>query len=149
MKTLDQIREAVKSGQKKSEAWPDSRDFSRLTMFFPVSEWGVFGFGLKEGAETPKVEPFTEEVVVGQLKSDVAFGFTKALNKRGISSGLMYEVVKMWLWVLDDPLQDFPDDGYAMYGLPLFKAIALKYGFPNPIGEDIGSESKYEEEKYD
>jgi hypothetical protein len=33
-----------------------------------------------------------------------------------------------------------------MYGLPLFKATALKYGFNNPIGDDLGSEDKYNEE---
>jgi hypothetical protein len=32
-------------------------------------------------------------------------------------------------------------DDYQMYGLPLFKATALKYGWDNPIGEDSGSES--------
>jgi len=31
-----------------------------------------------------------------------------------------------------------------MYGLPLFKATAIKYGFPNPIGDDSGSERKYD-----
>ena len=38
------------------------------------------------------------------------------------------------------------DKDYAMYGLPLFKATALKYGFDNPIGDDLGSEDKYDEE---
>jgi hypothetical protein len=32
-----------------------------------------------------------------------------------------------------------------MYGLPIFKATAQKYGFNNPIGEDTGSEEKYNE----
>ena len=32
-----------------------------------------------------------------------------------------------------------------MYGLPIFKATAVKYGFENPIGEDTGSEKKYNE----
>ena len=68
---------------------------------------------------------------------DVAFGFEKALDKRGISSGLMYSVVKMWLRVLEDELAK--SDAYAQYGLPLFKAVAVKYGFPNPIGEDLGT----------
>jgi hypothetical protein len=29
--------------------------------------------------------------------------------------------------------------------LPLYKAVALKYGFPNPIGDDAGTEEKYSE----
>ena len=36
-------------------------------------------------------------------------------------------------------------DEYPMYGLPIFKATAIKYGFENPIGEDSGSEDYYNE----
>ena len=32
-----------------------------------------------------------------------------------------------------------------MYGLPLLKAVAVKYGFKNPIGDDEGTEDKYSE----
>lgn len=32
---------------------------------------------------------------------------------------------------------------YRFYGLPLFKAMAVKYGWNNPIGEDSGREKKY------
>jgi hypothetical protein len=78
-----------------------------------------------------------------ELKRDVNFGFEKALNQRGISAGLMASVVCMWNWVLEEGLEDFDD--YPMYGLPIFKATAVKYGFPNPIGEDKGSEEKYNE----
>ena len=47
------------------------------------------------------------------------------------------------MWVLEDPFQHF--DEYAQYGLPLYKAVALKYKLKNPIGKDYGNESKYEE----
>lgn len=33
---------------------------------------------------------------------------------------------------------------YGFYGLPLFKATAVKYGWDNPIGEDSGRERKYD-----
>lgn len=36
------------------------------------------------------------------------------------------------------------EDDYAFYGLPLFKATAVKYGWDNPIGEDSGRERKYD-----
>ena len=36
-------------------------------------------------------------------------------------------------------------DNYAMYGLPLFKATAVKYGWDNPIGDDTGEEDFYNE----
>ena len=49
----------------------------------------------------------------------------------------------MWMWILEDDLQYM--DSYAMYGLPLFKAVALKYGFKNEIGKDTGKEEKYNE----
>jgi len=39
-------------------------------------------------------------------------------------------------------LENFDD--YAMYGLLIFKATAVKYGFENPIGEDTGSEEIYD-----
>lgn len=84
---------------------------------------------------------FTKQNVIKQLESDVAFGFKKALEKNLLISKLMFDVVKEWLFILEDPLKDFDD--YSMYGLPLFKVVAVKYGFNNPIGEDDGSEDKY------
>jgi hypothetical protein len=48
--------------------------------------------------------------------------------------------------VLFRSLANFPEEDYAMYGLPLFKAVAVKYGWNNPIGNDSGSEDKYEDE---
>lgn len=139
MKTREQMLDAVKAGKKPGCI--DGRDFARLVAFFPVSEWVHFGFSLTEGAEPPAPEDLTEGNVLKHLTSDLEFGFEKALNQRGISASLMYEVVKMWLWVLDDPLKDFGE--YAQYGLPLFKAVAIKYNLPNPIGDDSGSEEKY------
>ena len=134
-----QIIKSVQSGRKSGCI--DGRDYSRLVDFFQAEQWGTFGIELKEGAEPPEPRPWTEEEVKKQLAEDVGFGFEKALDQRGISSGLMYEVVKMWLWVLGDPLQH--NAAYAEYGLPLFKAAALKYGFPNPIGEKQGNEHCY------
>src|SRR5688572_15608455 len=126
MKTLQQIKDSYKSKTL------DGRDLSRLIDFYPVEDWEHFGFNLKEG-HTHEAKEWTRENVIAQLKEDVAFGFEKALNQRGISAGLMYEVVSMWNWVLEEGLEDFDD--YAQYGLPLFKTTAVKYGFPNPIGE--------------
>lgn len=139
MKTQRYVLEAVRGG-RKSECL-DGRDYNRLTNFFPAKDWGVFGFKLKDGDEVYEPKDWTKQNIVAQLKKDVAFGFEKALDQRGISSSFMYEVVKMWLWILEDELQEMDD--YAEYGLPLFKAVAVKYGFDNPIGADSGSERKY------
>lgn len=113
----------------------------RLCQFLTIEQAKSIGWEIQKPNWQPK--EFTKENIIEQLEKDVAFGFEKALNQRGISASLMYEVVRGWLFILEDPLEDF--DEYPMYGLPLFKAVAVKYGFDNPIGEDTGSEDKYNE----
>jgi len=141
MKTLEQVKDQYKSNTL------DGRDLNRLFQFIPEDQLEDFGLGIKDEFKGTHVAiEFTKENVLKQLKEDVDFGFEKALNRRGISAGLMFEVVKMWNWVLEEGLEDFSDDNYAMYGLPLFKATAVKYGFDNPIGEDEGNEDEYNEE---
>ena len=141
MKTLDQT---IK--EYKGECL-DGRDLYRLADFVPYDRLPEIGIKLKDDVRKEdwdaKVKPFTRENIIAQLKKDVAFGFEKALDCRGISSGLMYEVVRMWNWILEEGLEDFDD--YRYYGLPLFKATAEKYGFDNPIGDDTGKEEKYDE----
>lgn len=138
MKTLDFIIENYKSETL------DGRDLNRLAQFVPKDRLSELGLSLKDDSVEWNHKELTRENVLEQLKSDVEFGFEKALNKRGISANLMYSVVQMWNWILDEGLEDFDD--YAQYGLPLFKATAIKYDFNNPIGEDSGSEYKYSTE---
>lgn len=122
----------------------DHRDLHRLADFWPEEELHQLGFEVIEGKKgVHKWKEWTRENILKQLEHDVAFGFEKALNQRGISSGLMFYVVKMWNWILEEGLEDFSNENYTQYGLPLFKATAVKYGFNNPIGEDTGSEDKY------
>jgi len=138
MKTLQQVKELYKSNTI------DGRDFKRLVQFIPESDLKDFGLELKdEFVGKHEHKEFTKENILIQLKEDVEFGFEKALNQRGLSSSMMAEVVKMWNWILEEGLEDF--DEYPMYGLPIFKATALKYGFDNPIGNDAGSEESYNE----
>lgn len=135
MKTLNEVKELYKSNTI------DGRDLTRLMQFIPESELINFGLQLKdEYIGKHKHIEFTKENVLIQLEKDVEFGFEKALDCRGISSSLMYEVVSMWNWILEEGLEDFED--YAQYGLPLFKATAVKYGFDNPIRDDNGDEYK-------
>jgi hypothetical protein len=136
MKTLEQVI----SGYKSETI--DGRDLSRLADFLTVEQALIAGVTFKdEYVATHRPKKFTKENILEQLKQDVDFGFGKALNKRGISAGCMHSVVSMWNWILEDGLEGFDD--YAQYGLPLFKATAIKYGFDNPIGEDRGDEFKY------
>lgn len=144
MKTLDQIAQ-----EYKSQTF-DGRDLYRLAQFVPEERLSEFGLALNPDCEDNiehKVVEFTRENVLKQLKKDVEFGFEKALGQRGISSSMMYQVVSMWNWILEEGLEDFDD--YAQYGLPLFKATAVKYGFDNPIGDDYGDEDKYSCDYYD
>lgn len=138
MKTLQSILDSYTSQAL------DGRDIVRLAKFVPEEDFSKFGMELKpEFVGTHEAIPFTRENVLKQLAEDVDFGFEKALDQRGISSSLMARVVQMWNWILEEGLEDF--DEYPMYGLPIFKATALKYGFPNPIGDDTGSEESYNE----
>jgi len=142
MKTLEEITKSYKS------ECLDGRDLTRLASFIPFNMLSSIGLEVKEEVTeedwNSKVEEFTKENVLGHLENDVEFGFEKALNKRGISSSFMADVVKMWNWVLEEGLEDF--DEYTQYGLPLFKVTAVKYGFDNPIGDDKGNEYKYSAE---
>lgn len=136
MKTLQQVKEFYKSETL------DGRDLHRLAQFIPENELADYGLGLKEEYKgTHEHIEFTRENILKQLEKDVEFGFEKALNQRGISAGLMYHVIQMWNWILEEGLENF--EKYAQYGLPLFKTTAEKYGFENPIGNDTGSEGKY------
>lgn len=142
MKTLEQIAENYKS------KCLDGRDLKRLSQFIPFDMLDKFGIKPTKEYNTAEkwnesVVPFTRENVLKQLKDDVEFGFEKALNQRGISSGFMAECVKFWNYVLEEGLEDFDD--YPMYGLPIFKATAVKYGWDNPIGDDTGKEEQYGE----
>ena len=136
MKTIEKIKEMYKSNTV------DGRDLSRLGQFLSEEDLGHFGLELKDEYKGKhKPIPFTKENILKELEGDVEFAFEKALNQRGISASLMHDVVSMWNWILEDGLENFYD--YAQYGLPLFKATAVKYGFDNPIGEDYGDEDKY------
>lgn len=128
MLTREQVLEQVKAGRKSQCL--DGRDFGRLTDFFPPADWEVFGFGVEEGADLSEIKhkEWTRENVLAQLTLDVAFGFEKAHGQRGISSSFMAEVVKMWMWVLEDDV--LKDVDYPEYGLPMFEAVAIKYGLP-------------------
>lgn len=142
MKTLEQLKGLT-------SRCVDGRDFYRLAKFIPYNILNEFGIEPKEEYDNEekwnetKVE-FTRENILKQLEKDVAFGFEKALDKRGISSSLMFECVRLWNYILEEGLGDWSESNYAMYGLPLFKATAVKYGWDNPIGEDDGNESMYE-----
>lgn len=140
MKTKEYIIE----NYKEFETYLDDRFGRRFVNFLPVEDWEKIGFEFTgEEKDKPVPKEWSRENILDQLKKDVEFGFEKALDKRGISASLMFEVVRTWNRVLEEGLEDWNENNYALYGLPLFKATAVKYGWDNPIGEDSGREDKY------
>lgn len=140
MKTIEEI---IKNYENYETSIED-RFGRRLCQFLTREQMVRIGFELGGNVDNIPKE-WTRENIINQLKSDVEFGFEKALDKRGISSSLMFSVVMSWNKVLEEGLEDWDEDNYRYYGLPLFKATALKYGFDNPIGDDYGDECKYNE----
>lgn len=152
MKTLDEIL------SNYTFNCLDGRDMYRIWEFIPwdiIKNYPNFLENIEEEYRNEEdwnklfnKKEYTRENIIEQLREDVEYGFEKALNRRGLSASLMFEVVRMWNWILDEDeeLANWSLDNYAMYGLPLFKATALKYGFPNEIGDDNGDESYYGED---
>lgn len=143
MKTIQEIID----NYSEYQVFLDDRFGYRLCQFLTEEQAKQIGFELdkEKNPEATWKEPkeWTRENILHQLEKDVNFGFEKALDKRGISANLMFEVVRMWNKVLEEGLEDWDEDHYPNYGLPLFKATAEKYGWSNPIGDDSGSEDYY------
>lgn len=137
MKTLDEIV----NNYEEWSVFLDDRFGVRLAQFLTQEQLEKIGFKWNSDEPYPEPKEWTRENILSQLKEDVEFGFEKALDKRGISASLMFAVVLRWNRVLEEGLEDYPEDNYAMY-LPLFKATAGKYGWENPIGDDSKSMMK-------
>lgn len=129
MKTIDEII----ANYAEYETPIEDRFGRRFTTFLTQEQGAKICFVCKDGCEWPEPKAWTRENILEQLKEDVAFGFEKALNERGISSGLMFDVVLKWNKVLEEGLENYNSNDYEPYGIPLFKATAEKYGFENPI----------------
>lgn len=122
MKTIEEIL----SNYEDYKTIIEDRFGRRLCEFLTQEQAKSIGFALSnENEEWGEVKDFTEDNVIEQLKLDVEFGYEKAMNERGISANLMYDVVEAWLKVLEDK-RDYPD--YYNYGREFFKKVANNYG---------------------
>lgn len=124
MLSIDYVKEHI--SEIEFENYIGERRFTkRFLDFLPTSEWEKFGYGYK-GEEEYIPKEWTEENIIAQLKADLDFAIEKATNHRGISSSLMYDVLKSWCIVLENGLEKTE---YGWYGDKLIKAIDEYYGF--------------------
>lgn len=124
MKSINEIIE----NWKEWETFLDDRFGKRLCDFLTVEQAEKIGWKFNEGyVHTPK--EWSKENILEQLHQDVAFGWEKACDERGISSSLMFDVVLKWCRVLEDGLEGWDENHYGPYGKPLFRAVAKKYGW--------------------
>lgn len=139
---LPTIEEAIDRACEYEFTSVDGRDAIRLAQFLTSDKLHLVGVEVKEDAVHIHNEWNIQNVEL-QVKTDVEFAFDKALGKRGISASCMNSVLEMWHRILRP---DFKIPEYEQYGLPMCKAMAVYYGFDNPIGEDEGNEYKYSAE---
>lgn len=113
MKTLNEILD----NYKDYAVVLDDRFGSRLAKFLIEEQLEKIGFKYDGDEPYPEPKEWTRENILEQLKSDVEFGFEKALDQRGISASLMFYVVLRWNQVLEEGLENYPEENYAMYGV--------------------------------
>ena len=127
MKTLNEVLDNYNEIYK---VLIDDRFGIRLCQFLSVNQMNRIGYNIDEKhIATHQPIEWNEENILKQLKEDVEFGYEKAINERGISSGLMYMTVLSWCKVLENEFASWDGSNYGEYGKPLFEAVAKKYGW--------------------
>ena len=131
MKTQQQVLEAIQNKNtwnRDSCDFVDQRDFSRLADYFPSDQWKNFGFELADDVDESEIKiiDWTEENIIVSLEGDIQFAIDKAEGERGISANLMFEVICMWLWILDDD-ELLNNAYYTNYGKDFFYEVDEKY----------------------
>lgn len=140
MKTLDYVIEH--HDEIEQDKFFDTRWTTRLLEFLPAEYIEKYGYTYGgDDTNKRKVKEWTEENVLAQLKEDVEFAIEKATNHRGISSGLMNDVLRSWCIVLENGLED---TDYGFYGDALIKKIDKYYNF-NLVDDNTFDEDFYRE----
>lgn len=120
--------------------------YEQMKKFLGKDLFNSFKTEIIENFDKKKWKPFSfdREVILNVLKQHVSYGFKTALsNNPGFAPCYTYNIVRLFNWILEEGLEDWEENNYENYGLPLFKATAEKYGWDNPIGNDKGDEEKY------
>lgn len=113
----------------------DQRDIYRLFNYLPndtkvletfLNNNNIYDKDLNEILEVHNafLTEYTINNVLNEAIDDCEFGIEKAIDKRGISSALMFNVIEMWMWVLDIDYTN--DDSYSDYGLTFFNNCLKK-----------------------
>lgn len=116
---------------------------TELLKFIPQDKLKLFSIELNRNNIHKKILEFNSKNITEEMKENVKIGFNSALKRDGLNALIAYENVKMFAWILEDNDGNWNDENYKYFGLPLFKSIAVKYKFENPIKNDIGNEYKY------
>lgn len=77
---------------------------------------------------------YTIESIVRKMADYMEFAWDKAINERGLSASRSIEHYIAWLWLIGDTdAVEFAQDesNYPMYGKPILRYIAERYGFEN------------------
>ena len=134
MKTLQQIKEIF-----RSKSIPDLNLNILIQKNFITESFLLTNFSEEQTKLDTCIE-LTRENVLRALEISVKEGFEKALLADKHAQ-VDFIAAEKFNWILEEGLEDFQE--YPLFGLPLFKATALKYGFPNPIADDKGNEYYY------
>lgn len=126
---MKQLQEII-DNYKDYEIFLDDRFGTRFVNFLTIDQArGIFS--VKEDLTPEEIvnweqttKEWTEENVIEQLKQDISFGHEKAVNQRGISASLMYEVCVTWCKVLEKEHLILP---YTNYGISTFEALAKEF----------------------
>ena len=124
--------EEIINNYDEYKTYIDDRFGRRFCDFLTSEQAKEIGFEIKKeyvDEHNKNIKEWSRDNILEQLKEDVKFGWEKACDERGISSSLMYDVVLKWNRILEEGLENWDEDNYAMYGKPLFGATAKKYGW--------------------
>lgn len=124
--------EEIINNYDEYKTYIDDRFGIRFCDFLTSEQAKEIGFEIKKeyvDEHNKNIKEWNRDNILEQLKEDVKFGWEKACDERGISSSLMYDVVLKWNRILEEGLENWDEDNYAMYGKPLFEATAKKYGW--------------------
>jgi len=142
MKTFDQFLALLRSYPSRIEGDPELMPFR---YYLDPKDWELLGVYSGSVMSDYRIG-LTRENLIHTLCDAVSKGFMSATAFENRQAKVAYLTASLVLWLLDDPLYGTIKvrNMYGYFGLPLFRTIAVKFGFHNEIGYDTGFEKKFE-----